>query len=93
MRVLAKLCLTCLPALGMIVLVLSRAPVPAVLSASDLVIYDDALAVNWDNWSWDSTINFANSAPALGGHSIAVALTSAWAGLSLRAQTAIDPQF
>jgi hypothetical protein len=93
MRVLTKLGLTFLPTLGIIVLVLSRAPATAVLSASDLVVYDDALAAGWDNWSWDSTINFANTAPALGRHSIAVAFTSAWAGLSLHAPTPIDPQF
>ena len=46
-----------------------------------LVIYDDALASGWANWSWDTTINLNNISPVHGGtQSIAVTYTAAWGG-------------
>jgi hypothetical protein len=59
--------------------------------AGDLVIYDDALAAGWENWSWDSTVNLANGAPAHSGTaSVAVTYNAAWAGFSLRTATPLD---
>lgn len=57
----------------------------------DLVVYDDVLASGWQDWSWSTTDNLANASPALGGtgHSIAVTITAAWGGFSLRAPTPI----
>lgn len=56
-----------------------------------LVIYGDALPAGWENWSWDSTVDF-NSAGHVktGSKSIAVTFNKAWAGLSLRAPQAIS---
>ena len=53
--------------------------------AQDLVVYHDSLAAGWDNWSWDTTLDFANPSPVVGGsgHSIRVQYTQAWAGLFL----------
>ncbi len=51
---------------------------------TDRTVYDDALAAGWQNWSWNSTIDFANSNPALGTNAIAVTYNGGWAGLSLR---------
>jgi alpha-L-arabinofuranosidase len=60
-------------------------------SAADLVVYDDALASGWQNWSWGSTVNFANATLAHGGAaSISVKYNQAWAGLSLRASNPLD---
>lgn len=57
---------------------------------SDLSIYADALASGWDDWSWDTTHNFANTSPVQGGTaSIAVTFDAAWAGLYLHAGTPI----
>ena len=37
------------------------------------IIYDDSLENGWQNWSWGSTINFANTGPVHSGtHSISV---------------------
>lgn len=46
------------------------------------VIYADALATGWANWSWNATINFAASTPVQSGtRSAAVTYTAAWGGL------------
>ncbi len=53
------------------------------------VIYDDALAAGWEDWSWSSTRNYANTAPVQTGfNSIWVDYTG-WGGLSLRQATPI----
>ncbi|MBX3014137.1 MAG: hypothetical protein KF832_21630 [Caldilineaceae bacterium] len=54
--------------------------------AADFPIYADSMAANWQNWSWDSTVNFANASPTHSGSAaIAVQYNQGWAGLSLRA--------
>lgn len=61
-------------------------PAAVAAPAAILTIYDDALASGWQNWSWSTTVNFANSTPAHSGTAaIAVTYDQAWAGLSLRA--------
>jgi len=32
-------------------------PTPVLVPDSELVIYDDALAAGWDDWSWDAQVN------------------------------------
>jgi hypothetical protein len=58
--------------------------------ATDLRIYDDSLAGNWADWSWDSTVDFAATDTVHNG-SAAIAIThnAGWAGLSLRAPAPI----
>ena len=47
-----------------------------------VVFYDDALQSPWGNWSWDTTVDFANSNPVRSGTaSIAATHNGAWAGL------------
>lgn len=59
--------------------------------AAVLTIYDDALASGWQNWSWSTTVNFANSTTTQSGTAaIAVTYNQAWGGLSLRAPAPID---
>lgn len=54
-------------------------------SAADQLLYADSLAADWQNWSWDSTINLASSLQVHGGSkAISVNLTAAWGGLYLR---------
>jgi hypothetical protein len=53
--------------------------------AIDRVIYDDALAAGWENWSWTEAVDFANPAPVRSGSaSIAVTFEAAYQGFSLR---------
>ncbi len=61
-------------------------------AASDAVIYDDALAADWADWSWSATLDFANTSPTYGGstRSISVDYTAAWGRLSLRRSTPLD---
>lgn len=47
-----------------------------------VVIYDDALANGWDNWSWDAAIDFAGTSPVkVGTHAANVTLGD-WSGFS-----------
>jgi len=63
----------------------------ATQAPNDVVVYGDALAVGWDNWSWNANINFANTSPVRSGaNSISVDYTAAWAGLSLRTGSPIQ---
>jgi chitinase len=48
------------------------------------VLFGDALASGWANWSWGATLNFAATTPVQSGSkSIAVTYTTAWGGLYL----------
>ena len=52
------------------------------LAAGDVVVYGDGLAGGWQNWSWDTTVNFAAASPVHGGsRSLAFTYNRAWAGL------------
>jgi hypothetical protein len=54
------------------------------VQAAPQVIYDDALAVGWADWSWGATINLGATTPVHGGtNSIAVTYTGGWQGLYL----------
>jgi len=59
--------------------------VPALCRAqSNLTIYSDSLAAGWQNWSYTSTQNFANTSPVhSGSDSISVTITGAYGGLQL----------
>jgi autotransporter family porin len=49
-----------------------------------LIIYSDGLATKWQNWSWGSAVNLANSAPVYAGNrSISVTGKTGWSGLAL----------
>lgn len=62
----------------------------AAAATPDLVVYSESLASTWDNWSWDSTLNFAAASPVhVGSSSLSVTYTSPWAGLYLHSQTAL----
>ncbi len=59
-------------------------------AATDLILYADALADGWADWSWSSTRVFDNDAPIQSGAaSIALTYSAAWAGFSLRTDTPI----
>ena len=49
-----------------------------------LIIYADGAVYGWENWSWDTSIDFAHTALTMSGStSIAVTYNQAWAGLYL----------
>ncbi len=59
--------------------------------AATLPLYTDSLAAGWANWSWNTTVDFANVAPVhTGSASLAATYTDGWAGLRLQADTLID---
>jgi len=58
--------------------------------ATDLTIYEDALASGWDNWSWNTALSVDTARKASGASSLAVAYTAPWAGLSFRAGAAVN---
>ena len=52
--------------------------------AETTVVYGDKLAAGWENWSWDTTADFAAVSPVhSGADSISVTYTAAWGGLYL----------
>ncbi len=61
---------------------LTPQPTPA---ATQLMIYDDALASGWQDWSWSSTVNLGATAPVQSGSKAISVSLGAWGGLSLRA--------
>lgn len=54
-------------------------------SSSDLFVYGDALAVAWQDWSWNTTVSFTNAAPTFNGSAASIAITynQPWAGALL----------
>lgn len=56
------------------------------------VVYDDALTTGWANWSWGTTVSFANTSPVyMGTRSISAAYTAAWGGLYAHHNTGVSP--
>ncbi len=81
---------------GLIALGLAAGSLPSVTlvqsrSQATYVIYDDALAAGWANWSWAATTNLSNTSPVhSGSDSIAVSYTAAWGALYLHASPAVS---
>jgi hypothetical protein len=64
-----------------------------VSSEPPLVVYDDALAPGWENWSWDGIVDFAATSPIFeGSRSIAFTPKKAAAGVYLHTDQGIDPE-
>ncbi|MDP4181944.1 MAG: glycosyl hydrolase [Bacillota bacterium] len=57
---------------------------------TDINIYKDSLLTGWQDWSWTSDRDLANTEVAKSGSSIAVTYTAAWAALSLYSSSKID---
>ena len=55
-----------------------------------VVIYGDALASDWANWSWGATIDFNGTNPVKVGSRAINVTYQAWGGLSLRKGTALS---
>ncbi len=62
-----------------------------IYAASDMPIYTDNIGPDWQNWSWNTTVNPSVASPAHSGSlSMGVTFTAAWAGLYLHASNAIN---
>jgi len=59
-------------------------------ACSNLVIYDETLATDWQDWSWSTTNNLANTSPVKVGTKSAKVTYSAWSGFSLRKSTSLN---
>lgn len=55
------------------------------------VIYDDAIAPGWQDWSWDTSNNLYSTANIQNGTQAIETKFNAFGGLSLRSETPIDP--
>lgn len=55
-----------------------------------LVVYDETLATDWQDWSWSSTINLANTSPVKVGTKSARVNYTGWSGFSVRKGTAVN---
>ncbi|HNT26188.1 MAG TPA: hypothetical protein PKM21_17610, partial [Anaerolineales bacterium] len=63
---------------------LANATLTPARAAADLVIYGDALAADWGDWSWDTSANLNNPSPTHSGSaSIAATYLAGWGGLYL----------
>ena len=54
--------------IAMVCLGLMAAPTAHSAPSATLTIYTDALDGGWANWSWDTTMNFDNTAPVHAGN-------------------------
>ena len=74
-----------------LIIVLMVSALPSLASrAADLMIYEDALASGWEDWSWNTTLAADATLKVTGASSLAVTYQGAWAGLSFRTSPAID---
>lgn len=80
---------------GIVGLTMLISPRPArTFQLDEMVIYDDGLAPGWDNWSWDTTVDFAAPDVIHGGTAaIAITFDAAWAGFYLHANSGIAPTY
>jgi hypothetical protein len=58
--------------------------------AADLMIYEDALASGWQDWSWNTKLGTDTANKVTGASSMTVTYSAGWAGLSLRTSPAIN---
>ncbi|MCB0194379.1 MAG: hypothetical protein KDJ65_20685, partial [Anaerolineae bacterium] len=57
---------------------------------TDLLVYGDSLESDWENWSWDTTVNFQSTPKHMGSAALAATFTQSWAGLYLHSNVDID---
>jgi hypothetical protein len=70
---------------------LSLLPATRTDAGADVVVFADALAGGWSNWSWGTQASFASATQVhAGAAAIAVTYTQAWAGLYLHVEPALD---
>lgn len=59
----------------------------------DVVIYGDSLNSGWENWSWDTNVDFSSTSPVQSGsRALSATNTSPWAGLYLHSNAMLGAQ-
>ena len=58
-------------------------PPPPPIESAALPIYGDTLAAGWENWSWQATVNFNQSAQVQSGTKAILVDAQSWGALSL----------
>ncbi len=58
-------------------------PPPPPIESAALPIYGDMLAAGWENWSWQATVNFNQTAQVQSGSKAIVVDAQSWGALSL----------
>src|SRR5438552_19156310 len=53
------------------------------VQAQSNIVYADALAAGWADWSWGTTVYFTNASPVYAGTASLKVVQSAWGELSL----------
>lgn len=72
-----------------VVVLLSLSSPVRSIQAADVIMYNDALAAGWQDWSWGTTRDFNRTDPVYSGSaSIAVTYTAIWGGLYLHVNSA-----
>ncbi|RIK52704.1 MAG: hypothetical protein DCC57_09530 [Chloroflexi bacterium] len=65
-------------------------PTATAPAGTGLLVYGDALASGWQNWSWNATLNLQTTSPVYqGSAAIALTVTAAWGALYLHAETPV----
>ena len=65
-------------------------PVRGARGAGDEIVFAEALAGGWSDWSWGTQVSFAGAAPVhTGAAAIEATYTQAWAGLYLHVEPAL----
>lgn len=85
---LAAITITLTAVLGFISTTAIKAQDP---STTPGVIYDNMLASKWQDWSWNSTVNYASTNRPLFGSNALEWITSNWGGLYLHTDVALEP--
>ncbi len=60
-------------------------------TVSKIIIYDDTLGINWQNWSWSGTFNLSATTPVHSGNNSINITLDAWGGFSPALSTESDP--
>jgi hypothetical protein len=60
-------------------------------AAAPLTVYSDALAQGWDDWSWDTSVDWSDTtSPHSGSADAAFTFDQPWAGLSMHSDADVD---
>ncbi len=85
-----KLLRACLSLIVLIALLSGLRAPHRTIAAGDLTIYGDALASEWQDWSWDSRVVWDSAIQAQSGKAVEITYTAAFAGFSVRAASPIN---
>jgi hypothetical protein len=81
----------CLAAVALMAVAMTSGSFTVQASQPSTPIYSDSLASGWSDWSWNTDVNWQNSAnPHTGSHDIAATFTQGWDAVSAHSDSQID---